>query len=188
MMNWNEVEQELKKIDLKKTFETHRKEWKEIEKRSKQGAQNFEIFIDFFNKIQKSLTSPSEMALLQLITILFLTEGPLGFYINWYSYYLILEEHHDLWHEENQKFSSSFEEVIKVPLSVKLEFLKRHGFKSLSEICPRTVRNAIAHYDFHIEIDGTINIRAKKLSMKELENLIRNVIKILNLIKTTISS
>jgi len=191
MIDWNEVDQELKRLDLK-TFRTHlnSKDLEEIKRRTDQGANNFRIFQNLLAKIVKSKllsSSASEEALLKLTTVLFLTEGPLGYYINIYSYGLILEKHHDVWFEEKQEFVSSFEEIERVPLSVKLKFLERHGFKSFSKICPKKVRNAIAHYNFHIEPEGTIDIEGQKLTKKESENIIHDITEMLNLLSKNFS-
>ena len=181
MVNWDKIEQELVKINLPKTFRRFLtpEELEALNNRIRQGAYNFSVAQKLLEHQKWSFLTAPENALLKLIYILFLTEGPLGFYINCYIYGLILEGHHDIWLEDRQKFASSFEEIVRVPLTVKLRFLVKHGFKSFSKICPKDVRNAIAHQNFVIEPDGTIFIERRKISKKESEKIIHNLVEFL---------
>jgi len=184
MIDWNEVEQESKKLDPFKTFGTRRntKDLDEIRKRSDQGSRNWLVAQKLLDHTPWSKISASEDALLKLIYILFLTEGPLSFYINAYSCGLILEGHHDVWLEDKQRFVSSFKEIVRVPLSTKLKFLERHGFKFFSEVCPKKVRNAIAHWDFNIEPDGTIYIGHQKFTKENSAKIIHEIVELLGII------
>lgn len=189
MVDWKEVGRELEKLSLSRTLKTCLvpSKLEEIKKYRNQGNSNFIVSKELLKRIPWSSIAPSEDALLKLIYILFLTEGPLSFYINCYCLGLILVGHHDMWSEEKQKFISSFEEIARMSLFIKLEFLERHGFKSFSKICPRKVRNAVAHYDFRIESEGTIVIEGQKLTRRESANIIHNIAEMLNLLSKNFS-
>ena len=100
--------------------------------------------------------SLKERSMLQLMNILFTVEGLLAGIINLTIYAFIVNKHDDIYNPYNHKFASSFEDIPDIELSVKLKFLAKHGFEFLSEICPRDIRNMIAHNDFIIQEDGTI--------------------------------
>ncbi|MCJ7633652.1 hypothetical protein MUP77_14840 [Candidatus Bathyarchaeota archaeon] len=184
MIDWNGVELELRKLNFQKIYFKYLdpKGLEEIKNRSDQGTLNFAIAQKLLKHIQWPSLTPSEDTLLKLTYILFLVEGPFGFYINNYVFGLVLESHHDVWLEDKQKFASSFEEIINVPLSTKLKFLDKHDFKSFSKICPKDIRNAIAHWNFHIEADGTITIKNHKYTKEDSTNIVLDIDKLLDLL------
>jgi len=105
-------------------------------------------------------------------------------------YALMLKEHHDIWSGRERKFVSSYDELSEVPLYVRLKFLEKHKFGFFSEICPKDIRNAIAHLNFNINSDGTIYLKKpkKKYTKKELENKIRDIVKMANLLDGALAS
>jgi hypothetical protein len=120
----------------------------------------------------------SERAMRALTEILFVTEGVFSAVSNLAIYAMILTEHHDIWNEYNRKFASSFEEVVELPLYVKLRFLEKHRFEFFAELCPKELRNAIAHLNYRIDTDGSIHIHEKGKNTKKF-TLIEVIEKIL---------
>ena len=185
MIDWNEIEEKIKTISVFKTFEKHLdpKEQAVIRYQTNQVRGISSVYGELLEKIPWSSISTSEESLLNVTYLLFLTEGILGFGMNIIIYALILKGHHDVWLEWKQKFVSSYDELSEVPLSVRLEFLKKHGFEFFSEICPKDIRNAIAHMNFNIDSNGTFHIKKyKKYTKEELENRIFNVVKMVKLL------
>jgi hypothetical protein len=115
--------------------------------------------------------TPQEKSLLQLVNILFTTEGHFGGIVNLTIYALMVNKHHDVWNEWRQKFASLFEDILDIPLSVKMKFLKRHGFDFLCQACPRKLRNAIAHNSFLIQQDGSVRTMEKQTQTYTLAQL-----------------
>lgn len=184
MIDWNKVEGKINITSIFKTFETHlnQKEIAVVREHFEQARKISSVYIKLLKNISWSSISEIEASLVILTYILFLTEGILGFGMNMIIYDLMLKGHHDIWLEWKQRFVSSFDELSEVPLSVRLKFLKKHELEFFSEICPRDLRNAIAHLNFDIDSDGTIQIKdGKKYTKKELEIEISNVLKLIGL-------
>lgn len=182
MINWDKVKEKINAIPLITHVDAKNKEI--IRGVNLQVIQNLQIQKDFIKNMPWDKISASENAMLKLVYILFMTEGVLSFFMNIIIYTLMVKEHHDVWFEWKQKFVSSFDELFEVPLSVRLTFLEKHGFKFFSEICPKDIRNAVAHQDFNIESDGTIYYkeRKKKLAKEDSEKILMDIAKLLNLL------
>jgi hypothetical protein len=117
---------------------------------------NIEIYHDLIERLQKGGTlTDAEITTLLSIEILYYTEGPLGVILNMLIRALQIKEHHDVWDDRSNKFIKDVFELNNISLSNKLEFLKEHGI-NLDDICPRDLRNAIAHQSYYIEPDGTL--------------------------------
>lgn len=115
--------------------------------------------------------SLKERSMLQLMSILFTVEGLLAGIVNLTIYALIVNKHDDIFNSYNHEFASSFEDVLSIDLGVKLKFLEKHGFKFLSETCPRDIRNMVAHGGFIIQEDGTIESVKKERPLYSLAQL-----------------
>ena len=122
-----------------------------------------------------------ESAYLCLFDLLYTLEGPFSFVMNSVICALITEGHHDIWSELKQRFVSSFSDVLEIPLSTRLKFLNSHGFEFFSEICPRKIRNAIAHQNFKIEPDGSIAYDGKEMSLSELRRITDRMVTVVKL-------
>src|SRR5271157_5207153 len=127
--------------------------------------------------IPTSNLSPKEMCMLQLMNVLFTVEGTLTGILNLAIYALIVNAHHDIWTTRTHDFASSFEDIYEVDLSVKIKFLEKHGYDFLTEVCPRRIRNAIAHSDFVIKEDGTLEIEngQETYSLAQLNGVLQNM-------------
>ncbi len=189
MIDWSEVEKKIKTISIFETFKAHidLEELATIKEHHEQMNENSLIQTKLFEKIETLGMSASENSLFLLLVILYLTEGPISLAINIFIYTLMLRGHHDIWFEEKQKFVSSFDELFSVSLSVKLKFLKKHGFGFMPEICSREIRNAVAHQDFKIEPDGTVYTMKdgkiySKFTKKDLTEKIENALRLIELL------
>jgi hypothetical protein len=123
--------------------------------------------------------SPKEICMLQLMRILLTVEGMLTGIFNLAIYALIVNAHHDICTTRDHDFASSFEDIFDVDLSVKMKFLEKHGCGFLTEVCPRGIRNAIAHSAFVIEEDGAVKItekgKDKTYSLAQLTDILENM-------------
>lgn len=185
MKNWNEIGEKIRTISILETFKKHLtlEKQKVISDKELQVRQVHSVYSELLRKTPWSKISADEESLLIVTYILFATEGILGFRMNIIIYSLMLKGHHDVWFEQKQKFVSSFDELFEVHLSTRLKFLKRHGFQFFSEICPRDIRNAIAHMSFNIESNGTFHMKkGKKYTKKELAIKMTDIVKIVNMI------
>lgn len=143
----------------------------------------FEIFTDIINgnrfnyafahatwtslreKMDKIELSDREYTYLHLYNLLYTLEGPFSFVMNAVIYSLISDGHHDIWSRSKGDYVSSFDEIFDISLPRRLKFLNRHDFKFFSDICPRSIRNAIAHQSFEIDLDGVIHMNEKEYSL-----------------------
>jgi hypothetical protein len=85
--------------------------------------------------------------------------------------------HHDICSIRTHDFVSSFEDIFDVDLSVKMKFLEKHGYGFLTNVCPRKIRNAIAHSDFVIKDDGTVEIENGRhaYSLAQIAEVLQNI-------------
>lgn len=154
-------------VNIKKNFKgwakkTSIEEVKVIVEKLDRFAKNMGMWYMFFLKIfQAELLTLRDQTLLKLIFIFYITEGPISTAVNLVSFILMSIEHHDVWSEYRQKFISSYDELAEIPLSIRLKFLKEHGFEIFSKICPAEIRNAIAHNYFEIDSKGVVYIIKK---------------------------
>jgi hypothetical protein len=210
MINWNEVQKKMKEVSLTNYFKALQigeiiieekkeytleeflekfdnkpeiKELNTIFQQYKQTEENSTIHLQLFAKIENLKKSPPEQSLLLLLYILYFDEGPLNLLINYITYWLMKVGHHDIWSEWEQKFVSSFDELDKINLSIRLKFLKKHDFGFLSEICSKEIRNAIAHQNFKIEPDGTVRLKNdRKYTQKELREKIDDKLRLIKMV------
>lgn len=120
------------------------------------GEQN----LDMWNRSMFKLSAiekilPPEKSMLLLTNLLYVIEGPFSAIVNLIVHNRI-KEHHDIWDEYHEKFVTSFRDIVQLRLYLKLEFLKQHDFGALAEICPKELRNAIAHQGFKIDEEGAV--------------------------------
>lgn len=105
-----------------------------------------------------------DRAFLNLAIYLFMVEGAYASYMNFLCFLLILEGH-DLYDIFNRKFVSSFKEIEIVNFETKEQFLKEHHLGLFNKGLKRKLRNAIAHYDFKIEKDGTVRVKGQMIDI-----------------------
>jgi len=113
-----------------------------------------------------------QKALLRLVFYLFAAEGGFATYMNFVCS-LLVSQGHDLFNFFSREFTSCFEKIADVNIYTKELFLEEHCFKLFNRGLDRDLRNAIAHYDFKIEDDGTVIIDSMKKDIdKELKEIL----------------
>jgi len=139
--------------------------------------QSFHSWGKLRDKLHSTTLETDESAYLRLTDLLYTLEGPFSYIINVVIFTLIKEGHHDLWSGNTNKFISSFEEIFNIPLSTRLKFLNAHDFTFFSDLCPRTLRNAVAHQNFLIE-EGTVKYNKNSMSLSNIVKITDNMIKV----------
>lgn len=75
------------------------------------------------------------------------------------------------------KFVKKYEELDKVALFIKLQFIEEHGFRFIGDSLDRELRNCIAHLRFKVEDEGNVEITPSgKLTQEELLKKFRKLI------------
>ena len=94
---------------------------------------------------------------------------------------------HDIWSEDKRIFVEKFEDLNRIPLATKLKFLEKHDYKETAKICNRKLRNAIAHHNFEINSDGSIDyyhyenkLKTNNIELREGINAIYTMFAFLN--------
>ncbi len=145
-------------------------------------SQQFEKNMDSILGIWENTDGPSlpqkTQSILALTYYLFFVEGMYALCLDVIVYYLIKSEHADIL-DRNGTYVTKFEKMTNVDLSRKCHFLERHGYKEVLTIVNRRLRNAIAHHDFNIHDDGTIEYKSKKgteyASRRDIYEMIGNI-------------
>lgn len=140
--------------------------------------QSFHSWEKLRDKLFTTDMPKDELAYLRLTDLIYTIEGPFSFIMNVVIYSLLKEGHHDIWSESEQQFISSFEDIFKIPLYKRLKFLNAHNFSFFSDICPRKIRNAVAHQTFLIESNGIIKYNTTEISLSQIEKINDKMIKI----------
>lgn len=184
MINWNEVEVKIQSIIISKgqIEELKKKQPEEVKSISENIKQLHEIapiWTGFSDKVYLKLKlSQEERSLWNLVNILVYTEGPLNIIINYIVYSLMLKGNKIKIRCEC-RFADSYNDLFKIDLNGKLAFLKKKecGFKFVSKICPREIRNAMAHMRFKIKPDGTVIIltTGREFKTEDLDEILINI-------------
>jgi hypothetical protein len=121
--------------------------------------------IDYWRKIWQVSNlpkqKPQEKSLLDLFLYLLLVEGISAKLVELITF-MLMEKDHDLYDPEHREFVKEFKKLEKISLSIKLQFLEKHGFCLLTKAIDRELRNCIAHLDIEVKEDGTIMGRGSK--------------------------
>jgi len=99
--------------------------------------------------------TPKQKSLQELFLYLVLSEGVFSEIIQ-AIVFILMESHHDIYNPERMKFVENYEELDKVTLFVKLQFIQKHGFEFIANAIDRKLRNSIAHLGFIVNNDGSI--------------------------------
>jgi len=146
------VQDEVLRIDFTKIYDVILKYTGKAINQEKHYKEIDEVW----RKLDGTTISESMKSLLSLTTYLFYIEGIYMLSIDVIIYYLI-QDCHDIWSEERRIFVDEFEDLNRIPLATKLKFLEKHDYSETSKLCDRKLRNAIAHHEFEIQPDGTID-------------------------------
>jgi hypothetical protein len=112
-------------------------------------------------------TRPQEKSLLDLFDYLLLVEGIYSRTLK-ILLLLLVESHHDLYDPIRNDFVSSSEQIEKIDLSIKLKFLRKHGFGLVVDSVDRKLRNDIAHLNFRVMTDGKIVDKRNGIELTDL--------------------
>jgi hypothetical protein len=161
----NEVREEYKfgfaELEIKIEALLQGKIGKELVETLKSATINLERnkkYIDEINSINSSKSvnlTPRQKSLLILFWYLWATEGIFSEIIEIISI-LLMQDHHDIYNPNDLKFVRNYKELEKIDLSVKMQFVKEHGFEFLCDCIDRKFRNSIAHLDIMVNDDGSI--------------------------------
>jgi hypothetical protein len=79
--------------------------------------------------------------------------------------YLLISNGHDLFHSIRNKYVKSLNDVGRVDVYTKLNFLEEHGFGLLKRSIDMELRNKIAHHDFVIDESGKAFVAKKEVDV-----------------------
>lgn len=115
-----------------------------------------------FANSEEAGKKPQEKSLLDLFLYLLLVEGVSAKLVDAIAF-ILMENHHELYDPERRKFLQEYKSLDKLSLSIKLQFLEKHGFELLTNAIDKDLRNCIAHIDIIVNEDGSIvNNRTKE--------------------------
>ena len=123
--------------------------------------------------------SLKEFTLMGVFLYLLNAEGIICNVLNFISYVLV-STGHDLYSLTKRKYvKDDIEEIRKVEMSTKIQFLKHHGFGPLTKEYDSTFRNDIAHHNYKVDEKGVLWVRGKRV---DLSSKLRPLMKILDFI------
>jgi hypothetical protein len=122
----------------------------------------------FYLPTQASSLGHQEKSLLNLFSYLLLAEGIFGGIVQIITF-LLVKNDHDIYDYRRNEFVTSYEELEEVDLSLKLKFLKKHGFALLVASIDKKLRNNIAHLNFVVKTDGSIIDKKTNSQITDLE-------------------
>lgn len=127
----------------------------------------------------KSLTS-NETTLIDVFEYLLLAEGIICNLLNFVSYALVMTGH-DLYCFQKRKYmKENMEEIRKVEMYTKMQFLKHHGFGALTKEYDTTFRNDIAHHNYKVDEDGVLRVRGKPIDLSQKTKPLMRIVEFIN--------
>ncbi len=119
----------------------------------------------------------SEDSLIGVFIYLLEAEGVVCNWLDFAAYLLVMTEH-DLYSLTKRRYvKEDIEEIRKVEMSTKIQFLRHHDFGALVREYDSTFRNDIAHHNYKINENGELWVRGKKTDLdmktKRLNKIIR---------------
>lgn len=151
-------------------------DYTEIPRKMDMVFRNSEIWGEVITILRKEGTlSTRGKSLFYAQNIMYLTEGPIQFFINLIIYTLVKSEHHDLYDPYKQSFVHSLNDISNTFLAIKINFLKDHGFNYFEEVCAKDIRNAVAHQTLKIEENGILTTKKRKYDLKNLASISDNL-------------
>lgn len=84
--------------------------------------------------------------------------------------YLLISNGHDLFHSLRNKYVKSLDDIGRVDVYTKLNFLEEHSFGLLKRPEDMALRNKIAHHAFVIDHSGKVFIAKKEVEVGEKFN------------------
>lgn len=139
---------------------------------------NSAMIQQILGKLDPKVFSRRERGIIALhLEYLSLFEGYYAPQVNFLVFSLIQNGHalHSPFHRKNVK---KLDEIEEVRFSLKLKFLRKHGFAIVANKSNTRLRNSVAHLFYYVDDDGTIrydNLEITKDEYEELYDKLRNV-------------
>ena len=132
--------------------------------------QNIGYWTKIWKLANSEITSPKpqEKSLLDLFLYLLLVEGVSSKLVQIITF-ILMENDHDLYDPERREFVKEYNKLDKISLSVKLQFIEKHGFGLLANAVDKELRNCIAHIDLIVNEDGSIINSRTQVKMRDLK-------------------
>ena len=139
---------------------------------------------DLWTRLLESGTlSPKETTLIAVFLYLLAAEGGICNDLNFISY-LLVATGHDLYSLTKRNYvKDDIEEIRKVEMSTKIQFLNRHGFGALTKEYDSTFRNDIAHHNYKVDEKGILWVRGKRV---DLTSKILPLCKVMDLVNESV--
>jgi hypothetical protein len=141
------------------------------------ASEDFRCATGLWERLEESDSlSPHEDTLISVFIYLLLAEGTICNHLNFVTF-LLVTIGHDLYSLTRRKYvNDNIDEIRKVELSTKIQFLKHHGFGALTKEYDSTLRNDIAHHNYKIDKKGNLWIRGKTVDLEsKLDPLIKMI-------------
>lgn len=142
-------------------------------------VRGYQYGIEILEVLEDAKLTPKQRSLLELLLYMMASEGLFSQAIQLVSYILVVN-HHDLYDPTRMKFAKSYEELNRLSLFVKLQFVEEHGFKFLVDIYDRSLRNCIAHNKYVVEEDGKILNNETNQKIEDIANKGQKLVKLVN--------
>jgi hypothetical protein len=122
----------------------------------------FDLFVTL--RIIRSNRGKREASVARLMAFLWLYEIEYVQCLDVFCY-LLISNGHDLFHTIRNKYVKSLNDVGRVDVYTKLNFLEEHGFGLLRRSIDMELRNKIAHHDFVIDDSGKTLVANKEVDV-----------------------
>lgn len=159
--SYQAINKKILKLSSKKILTTY------IRQKMREVVIRIGINLDYHKEIhkitsEKNNLNPKQKSLLQLFLYLQTVEGIFTKVVQAIGF-LLIKNDHDIYNPIHMKFAKKYTDLNEIPLFVKIQFLKKHGFSSFTSAVDRKLRNCIAHLEFSVKDDGTIiNLKNKQ--------------------------
>ena len=132
--------------------------------------QNMDYWLNIWHLSNNPETkqNPQQKSLLDLFLYMLLVEGISSKLVQLITF-ILMEHDHDIYDPEKRKFVESYEDLKRISLFIKMQFIEKHGFNLLSDAVDRELRNFIAHIDLIVNEDGTIVNKRTEATIRDLE-------------------
>lgn len=118
--------------------------------------KGIEYILELGKVIDVEKITPKQDTLLTLLIYLWESEGIFSVLVQLIAS-ILTENGHDIYDPLRMKFVKKYNELEKVSLFVKLQFIEEHGFQVITGSFDRELRNCIAHLRFTVKDNGAID-------------------------------
>lgn len=145
------------------------------------AREDFSSMVSIMRRLAKSGDlNAREFTLIIVLSYLLAAEGIICNCLNFISY-LLATRNHDLFSLIKRKYvEDDIEEIRKVEMWIKIQFLNFHGFEGLTREYDSTFRNDIAHRNYTIDDQGILWIREKPVDLGSKIDSMQKVADIIN--------